>query len=333
MENEATPQSNASFGSLGSAMQALQQQRQAQIVPDVKETTPVEEIGAELDTEEPHDTELEAAENPEEGELEAVEDEGIEPGDEESQVIVVDGQEYSEDEVAQVLKAHEESEFRVKDYTQKTQAVAAERRVLEKTDQVLQQMSQMYGKQVQEMDGLFKADLERFNGADWVKIARENPNEYHALNAEFQMAQTRYNQFQEGVKAHMGQVHEQQQQLRQQAAQQCAETLRSSIKGFNQDRYREMVGYAVEQGMPESIAVNSTEPALFKLINKAMAYDQARKIGGKKRVGQPKTLKTRRPAAEQQQRTEAANLVNKARKSGNMDDALAVYRARHKKGK
>jgi len=165
------------------------------------------------------------------------------------------------------------------DYTQKTQAVAAERKAVEaEREQVRQQaeQSQQYIKEVAKVHAL-NDQLEQYKGFDWNALSDEDPAGAQKLHFQYQALQQRRNEAAQAVaqKQHEHALNEQQATAKQ--VQEAEAYVQREIPGWTNERatqinaYASSIGVKVDQGFARMIVQN---PALLKVFDAAEKFDQ-----------------------------------------------------------
>lgn len=102
------------------------------------------------------------------------------------------------------------------------------------------------------------------------------------------------------------------------------------IKGFGPDMYRELVGYAIQQGMPAERANAVTNAAALRMMHKAMMFDRQTTSAAEKveRVIN-KASKVVKPGSGSQSGNRSQNdAMARLRKSGTTDDAADAFLSR-----
>jgi hypothetical protein len=175
------------------------------------------------------------------------------------------------------------------DYTQKTQAVAAERKAVEaEREQVRQQAAQQqqYVKEVAKVHAL-DDQLEQYKQVDWNKLSDEDPVTAQKLHFQYQALQQQRQQAAEAVtqKQHEHALAEQQNLAKQ--VQEADTYFKREIPGWSDERSTRLQQFAVEQGIPaDTLALAVVKnPALAKVLHKAELFDQLEK----KQSAKPKT--------------------------------------------
>lgn len=165
------------------------------------------------------------------------------------------------------------------DYTQKTQAVAEERRQVEAArEQVRQQaeQSQQYIKEVAKVHALDDA-LEQFKTLDWMTLSAEDPVRVQQLQIQYQQLQQQRHEAAQAVTQKQNDYALAEQQSFAKQAQEADAYVQREITGWTPERGAALNGYVQAQGVKfdQSLAkVLITNPALVKIFDKAEKFDQ-----------------------------------------------------------
>jgi hypothetical protein len=176
------------------------------------------------------------------------------------------------------------------DYTQKTQAVAEERRAVEAERARVReeaQQNQQYMKEVARVHAL-DDQLEQFKALDWNKLSDEDPVSAQKLHFQYQALQQQRQQAAEAVaqKQHEHALNEQQATAKQ--IQEAEAYVQREIPGWSPDRAKALnefagsVGLTVDQNLAKVLVQH---PALFKVIDQAEKFAQL----VKKQTAKPQT--------------------------------------------
>lgn len=200
---------------------------------------------------------------------------------EEEEEIEIGGKKFAMPKsVAAEIKA---GTMRNADYTQKTQAVAAERKAFEAEREQVRQQSQQYIKELATVHSI-DAQLEQYKQIDWSAASDQDPVAAQKLHFEYQALQ---NKRQEAVQAvtQKQEAHAlaEQQTLAKQV-QEADAYFRREIPGWSNERSARLQQFAVEQGLPADALTMAVvrQPALAKLLHKAELFDQMEKKQSKK---------------------------------------------------
>jgi hypothetical protein len=168
------------------------------------------------------------------------------------------------------------------DYTQKTQAVAAERKAVEaEREQVRQQAAQQeqYAKEVAKVHAL-DDQLAEFKKVDWQGLSREDPALAQQLRFQYDDLQQKRNEAAQAVtqKQHEQALAEQQSTAKQ--VQEAEAYVQREIPGWTQERATKVQAFAAAEGVKLDAATAKVliqNPALLKIMHKAELFDQLAK--------------------------------------------------------
>lgn len=267
-----------------------------------------EEMGAtEFVDDEPVDgddvDEAEESEESDESEQEEDGDEAEEAEDEQQEestvTLKVDGKEVT-------LKQSEVIELAQKgfDYTNKTMAVAEERKVVEREKAQAEQYRQRNEQAVQQNLAALQA-FERFTAAQLgdpppIEWAQQDASYYLAQKEQYEARKGQLQQAQTAIQHLQGEAHRQRQEWIAQQADATEAALRDTLPGWNDDTLTELATYAGKLGLtPQSLDLAFVQKGFWELAHKAKAYDelQARKAELKPRE---QLTKVQRPSAGNQ---------------------------------
>jgi len=266
------------------------------------------------DIDEELDEETSDEEQPEE-ELQSDEQE-----EDDSEEVEIEGKSY------RVPKELKDMVLMHKDYTQKTQAVADQRRAVEEQAQALETrqrlMSQTFEKAVE-----FKSTqdkLSQYEQIDWQSLTDQDPVQAQKLFFTFQQlqreAQAKYNDYQ---KANTESEQLTQQQRQQQLAK-AEQDLRERLPDFGPQLAEKIVKNAKDSyGFTAQELEGLTDARHVEVLHDAMKWRalQAEKPKAMKAVADaPKAIK---PQATQPKRTNQA-AHDRLKKSGRMEDLAAL---------
>lgn len=175
------------------------------------------------------------------------------------------------------------------DYTQKTQAVAAERKAVEaEREQVRQQaeQSQQYIKEVAKVHAI-DDQLEQYKALDWNALSDEDPAGAQKLHFQYQALQAKRHEAAQAVaqKQHEHALNEQQVTAKQ--LQEAEAYVQREIPGWTNERatqvnaYASSIGVKMDQGFARMVMQN---PAILKVLDAAEKFDQL----VKKQAAKPK---------------------------------------------
>ena len=226
------------------------------------------------------------------------------------------------------------------DYTRKTQALAKERAVipqkLAESEKAVTKARTQFGQALQHLQALaINAAAPELQGVDWNRLAVENPGEHvrltqraNHLNAT--LAQIRNMQQRVEQQATAAQT-----KAKQEAAVAARETLNREIPGgWNDDLYAKIAKGAVNHyGYTQEEFLDFTDARTILMANDALKYRDL--IAGKsltqQKVAQAPQLAVKpgaTPTATEKRQSVVDKARDAARKSGSIDDALALMQAK-----
>jgi hypothetical protein len=178
------------------------------------------------------------------------------------------------------------------DYTQKTQAVAAERKAVETEREQVRQHAEQQQQYIKEIAKVTAIDdqLSEYAKLDWSALSDQDPVGAQKLHFQYQALQQQRAQAADAVtrKQHENALAEQQELAKQ--VQDADAYFKREIPGWSNERSDRLQKFAVEAGLPsgEKLAKMVIQnPALAKVLHKAELYDQLEKKQGAKQQTKP----------------------------------------------
>lgn len=180
-----------------------------------------------------------------------------------------------------------DSFMRTKDYTEKTQTVAEERRALEQQTQQFQQAAQMQQRNMQGHAQLaaLQNQLQQYEGVDWDSFSEQDAT--GAQKAFFQ-----YTQLKDATTTLGGQLQQQEAQALQQQQSTIARQLEQGkaelardIKDWSPDLVKKLNSHGETYGFTHTELSGINDPRMVKVLRDAMLYRQS----VKKATETPKT--------------------------------------------
>ncbi len=226
------------------------------------------------------------------------------------------------------------------DYTQKTQALAEERKQVEAVKQALQARAQLQPQLVKAAAVIeaLQAQIKPYAEADWVQIAQNDPAGYPQHHAAYQKLQMSLQQAVEQYKQVETQAQNIEHHISEQDRQAAARRLFEMVpqwtdeKRFQAERPK-VIEYLKENGVTDEEISRLYDPRVVAMARKAWLYDEAMKNRGqaKNQIKQAPPVKSgpvqARPALVEQKR-ELIKQLHQAkdpeRKKALLDDALAA---------
>lgn len=187
--------------------------------------------------------------------------------------IEYDGEKYK------VPKALREAFLRQQDYTQKTQAVAEQRRALEAQAAEMQREAEARQQLFAEYAEAYALDnqLKQYSQIDWAALIESDPQQ--AMLLDRQMRELQQNR--DNLVASFTQKQQQQAlQAQQEAARRLQEgraVLERDIKGWSPEVAKQLNVYGQEAGFSAEELSNVSDPRYIKVLHKAWQFDQMMK--------------------------------------------------------
>ena len=292
------------------------------------EEAPAEEVAEEAPAEEAKEEESEeATEKPAVAEIPLDQLEAVQLE------VTVKGEDGKDIVEKPTIKELREGYMRQKDYSRKTAEVARQRtQVGEQVRQAIDSERQQYQQQLQTIQSvLIESVAPELKDVNWNDLAANNPAEYVRLrNRADQITQT-IGTIQSKQKEVVAKQEAERREVLKRAAQESVQTLESEIPGWNDSLYQELMKVGVSVGYKPDEVANWIDPRTFKLLHEAHEYRKlkaGKPPAASKVVTPPKVIKpgaTTTNAQSQQRHSEA---MKQLQKSGNVQDAAAVIRAR-----
>lgn len=224
-----------------------------------------------------------------------------------------------------VPKELKDALLRQADYTQKTQAVAEQRKAVEERAQLLEQRERVMGMAFDKAVELREVQnrLAQFDQIDWQSLAQNDPAQATQLNIAYQQlqreAQKKYGELQQ-VQTASQQLTENQ---RQQMLADAEKDLKARLPSFNAEVAAQIKVAAREYGITDQELNAVMDPRYVHVLHDAMKWRalQAEKPKAMQKVVQaPKAIKPQ--AAQPKQRTNQAAL-DRLKKNGRVEDLAA----------
>lgn len=234
------------------------------------------------------------------------------------------------------------SYMRHADYTRKTQALAKERAAIPQkiaeSERIVTETRASFNQALQNMQQfVVQAAAPELQGINWNQLSQENPTEYVRLKQRAEQVNATLAQirnYQEGVAK---QTEAAQKRSMQEAAVTARETLNREIPGgWNDDLYTKLNKAAVNHyGFTPEEFGNIVDARIILALHDATQY---RDLKSGKPIAQQKVAQAPlavRPGASPTQSDQRRSAVDRARdtarKSGSIDDALALMQAKRRK--
>ena len=226
------------------------------------------------------------------------------------------------------------------DYTRKTQQLATERKQipqkLAEAERFVQDKSQQFSQALQNLEAFVVQSIApELQNVNWQQLAQENPNEYVRLNQRAQQTNATLQQIRNYQKDVAKQSEQQRVKSMQESAAASRETLNREIPGgWNDDLYAKLQKGAVNHYgfVPEEIG-NVVDARIIMAIHDGLKYRelQSGKPLTQQRLAQAPQLAVRpgaAPTGADKRQSAVEKARETARKSGSVDDALALMQAK-----
>lgn len=202
------------------------------------------------------------------------EEDADQPDDGEYAIIDIDGEQY------QVPKALEGRFLMHKDYTQKTQETAAERKELEAERERIAQQAEATDEYLDQRAELrtVERELERFKDWGWEQYQAARRADPMGADEAWQYRQHLIDQ-QADLKSKVGEWTQKQSQTAQQDLAKRIEETRQfasqNIPGWSPETDGEIIKFAEEQGIPKDFIAKNISPLFYGILHKAMVGQKA----------------------------------------------------------
>lgn len=164
--------------------------------------------------------------------------------------------------------------------------------------------------------------MREVEGINWQELARTDPGEYVAKQAEFQTRQARVNQLLEAANQQSQQARQAQQARFQQSLQTAAQRIAADVEGWapGNDVDVALNKFAKDNGFVNTPQILAEYPQAALILHKAMLYDQGKAkaaVVEKQVRAAPKLVKPGQSTDARQRAQETTrNLKEQIRKSG-----------------
>lgn len=307
------------------------------------DTNPIEEVTNDADVEDRLAELFEKQEASPEPEVQdevkaetSEESEKDKPEAEEAETVVEDdGEEIEIDGEKYIVPPKFKSAFmRTQDYTQKTQALAEQRRQLEEQSKFVQQTAQIQQAQFEKaVEVKLLADqVAQYEKLDWQALAQQDPAQAMSLQMQYQQLQRQL----QGKAVELQTVGQQAQQLtaqqRQAMAAEGVKALKSKIPNWGAELQSSIAENTRGYGFSDAEIAEVFDPRLVEVLHDAMQWKklQASKSSIAKKVSTAKPLvkTTARTLQQSQESSKAQDLRARFRKTGRPDDVQNFLEAR-----
>ena len=298
-----------------------------------EESPEVEEAEEETEGEDQDDSEEQDTEEEDE-EPTTEEDEDTEEPEEEPEPVYTtpDGEEVTLDELKRGY-------LRQSDYTKKTQEIAQARQQAVQAFQAVEQHNNVVAEHLHMALGVLEPQLAELASTDWDTLAQTDAYEYAEKRALFDQAQIRYQRLTAAAQQTVAQAQQQKQMKQAEYLRAEQQKLIMAIPDLADPKVgpklsREIKEYALAGvGLSPEEAGNLTDHRLVVVLNKARLYDQllsAQSTAGKKKLSKSpqRVARAGQPSSKaEKQSSKVAELRNRVKSSGSVDDLVALLLA------
>lgn len=255
-----------------------------------------------------------AEELPEEGEQPEAE------AEDDDELVEIEGKSY------RVPKELRDMVLMHKDYTQKTQAVADQRRSVEERAHALEQREQALGASFEKAVALRQVQdkLSQFEALDWNKIVDADPVQAQKLTIAYQQlqreAQAKYAELQQT----QAQVEQLSAHQRQQLLAEAEKDLHARLPNFGPQLAEKIGKAAKEYGISEAEINNLVDARHVHILHDAMKWRelQAKQPQAMRKVAEAAPAIKPQAAAQKPRTNQAA--VDRLKKNGRVEDLAAL---------
>jgi len=276
------------------------------------------------------DDETDDEEEDEEDSDEEEPDEDSEESDDEKYVFELED---GDETIAVTADEAKKGYMRNKDYTVKTQELAAERKdvTMEKTG--LLETKAQYVTALGQAKAALSEELKGFVGIDWIQLQKDDPLEYEEKEREFNAATLSHNQISTAQAEESTKVQEEGRQYLEELKQEEMAKLVQHLPEVSEKGntlFKDISGFAAETyGFSEQELMNTYDHRMIRVLADAFrGREQASKLkSGAKKVKGIKTTKTKasRSATTRKARSAAANKAAMNKEGGvSVDEALNI---------
>lgn len=178
-----------------------------------------------------------------------------------------------------------------RDYTQKTQTLADERRALEAERETHQQSAKMGEQMQQERHQLFMVDsrLKQLAQVNLQQLSAQNPDAATQLRDEFMRLQAARPALVDSIRGKESHLQQAEQRSNATLAQKALDYLSRELKDWSPEKDRELESYAKGEGLDtqQLSQYMLRNPQIMRVLNKASQYDKLMKQRATKPAPKP----------------------------------------------
>jgi len=270
----------------------------------------------------------ESDDEPEEQESASKEDDSEPEGQTEESTAEAEEVEF-EGDVYQLPKKLKDAVLRQKDYTQKTQQVAEERRTLEIKAETVKAEAEFHK---ENFDKVVQAhslntQLQQYAQVNWAALATADPAQYLVLDRQQRELQEAANRINAELQQAGQQFQVKRTELKQKAQAKCIEELKRDFKDFGPDLLKSLDDTGKSFGFTGEELASIADPRMVRVLHAAMQYKklQGSKSLVEKKVQDTKPVQVRssRSAPNTHANAQLQQLRDQSKKSGKTADTEA----------
>lgn len=175
----------------------------------------------------------------------------------------------------------------------------------------------------------------QYEKIDWLVASKElNADELQALRGEAQKAYADVQFYEKELGTFMEGVHQARHTALIAEAQSTLKALqdpKTGIKGFNQQTYEDMRGFAINHGVPKEVMDNLVSEPIMRILHKAMLFERGQKAVTKAKDLKPKKIIKSKVNGDVARTgftpKKATKALETLKKTGSQDDAAAAFMA------
>lgn len=208
--------------------------------------------------------------------------------------------------------------------TRKSQEIATKRKEVETTGAT-------YLAGLHKLATIAEQDYAPYANIDFLEAAKSmDSEEFNALREDALAKYERVRFLQEELGGFMQQHEARMNEDLKERAKECIKVLSDpdgGIDGWSPQMYRDITGYALQQGLPQDTVNRLVDPVVFKLLHKAMSYDKVKTVATKKKAAAPKkVLKSNIASTAGKPKVEGR--MKQLQKTGSREDAAEALMAK-----
>ncbi len=212
-----------------------------------------------------------------------------------------------------------------KDYTQKTQKLAEQRKDMEQREVGLSQLQEQSAMALGLLTKQAQADVEQYRNVDWNKLLDSDHTKYMKHKAKYDSAKDKLQSIHGEAQTFFGNIEQVNQQRKQQLAQSCVVELKKDVKGWSDDYYSKVLDYGISKGVDETFLSSCTDPKIIKMLIKAQKYDNMRATAKEKRNAPRKVMAASRTQLSKIDKSTVETAIDRLKSTNSKHDATDAF--------